>query len=120
MNCFIIIILYRYNCVYLMIYQCIIIIGIPIVTVSPKSLNKPVGSRVTFYCNGRGLKPLIYSWEQRSGGSWTTIQNAGKFFTPSTSLPAGQYVYRCIVSNPGGPVPSHKVFLNFYGECVLL
>ena len=94
------------------------IIGIPIISVDPSSLNRPVGSRVTFYCDGRGLGPMTYVWQQSSGGNWTIVRRGTKFLVPSTTLPAGLYVYRCIVSNHGGPVPSRNVTLYLYGECI--
>lgn len=62
---------------------------------------------------------MTYVWQQSLGGNWTIIRQGTKFLVPSTTLPAGLYIYRCIVSNHGGPVPSDNVTLYLYGECIL-
>lgn len=47
-----------------------------------------------------GMGSLSYQWQQEIGGVWTDIEEATDYsYTPSTSVNAGDYRYRCVVLN---------------------
>ena len=59
----------------------------------------------------------MYSWETRSGSSWTTINNANSpSYTTNRNMAVGQYTYRCAVRNEAGSVESNSATVNVYGE----
>ena len=59
----------------------------------------------------------MYSWERRSGSSWTPINNANRqSYTTNSNMAVGQYTYRCVVRNEAGSVASDGATVNVYGE----
>ena len=77
----------------------------------------PEGRSITLTCRAVGIGTLSYSWERKSGSSWTTVSNDNTTsYATDTTLAIGQYVYRCIVSNDAGSVVSKKAAVNVYGE----
>ena len=57
----------------------------------------------------------MYSWERRSGSSWTTVANSPSY-TTNSNMTVGQYMYRCVVSNEAGSVMSNSATVNVFGE----
>ena len=77
----------------------------------------PMGRSITLMCRASGLGTLVYSWERRSGSSWTTVSNDNTTsYTTDTKLTIGQYMYRCIVSNEAGSVMSNSATVNVCSE----
>ena len=71
----------------------------------------------TLTCSATGDGTLMYSWERRSGSSWTTINNANNpSYTTNSNMAVGQYTYRCVVRNEAGSVVSDRATVNVYGE----
>ena len=89
----------------------------PSITTHPRDVTIPVGSTTTLTCSADGDGTLMYSWERRSGSSWTTVSNDNTTsYTTDTTLTSGQYMYRCIVSNEAGLVMSNSATVNVYGK----
>ena len=93
------------------------ILGAPSIKIHPKARDVQKGRSITYYCRVSGLEPLTYSWEKSSGSAWTTVKSGSDLYTTNASLDIGQYVYRCKVSNRGGPIVSDNITVNVYGEC---
>ena len=72
-------------------------------------------------CSASGLGALTFSWEISSNGSnWTTVSNGNTTsYTTNASLPTGQYMYRCRVSNESESVVSSVTTVNVYGKYLL-
>ena len=100
------------------INPCYQILGPPVITDHPSRNNDiPVGRSITLMCRASSLGTLSYSWERRSGSSWTTVSNDNTTsYTTDTTLAIGQYMYRCRVSNDAGSVVSNNAIVNVYGE----
>jgi len=80
-------------------------------------VNIPVGSTTTLTCSVDGNGTLMYSWERKSGSSWTPINNANsQSYTTNRNMAVGRYTYRCVVRNEAGPVDSNSATVNVYGE----
>ena len=89
--------------------------GPPSITTHPRDVTIPLRSTTTLTCSVDGYGTLIYSWERRSGSSWTTVANSPSY-TTNSNMTVGQYMYRCIVSNEAGSVMSNSTTVNVYGE----
>ena len=87
----------------------------PSITTHPRDVTIPVGSTTTLTCSADGDGTLMYSWERRSGSSWTTVTNS-RSYTTNSNMAVGQYMYRCIVSNEAGLVMSNSATVNVYGK----
>ena len=91
--------------------------GPPEITDHPTGGDVAMGRSITLMCRANGLGILVYSWERKSGGSWTTINNAnGPSYTTNSNMAVGQYTYKCVVRNEAGPVMSNSAIVNVYGE----
>ena len=95
------------------------ILGAPTISIYPKTRDVPKGRSVTYQCRASGRNPLKYSWEQSIGSSWIPVKNNTVLYTTNATLGVGQYVYRCRVSNNGGPVVSKNIIVNVYGEYIM-
>ena len=95
----------------------LIVTGPPKITDHPTGGDVPMGRSITLMCRASGLGTLVYSWERRSGSSWTAINNANRpSYTTNTNMAVGQYSYRCVVRNEAGSVRSNRATVNVYGE----
>ena len=92
------------------------ILGAPEISIYPKARDIRKGRSITYQCRVSGLEPLTFLWEKSSGSTWTTVKSGSKLYTTNASLDIGQYVYRCKVSNRGGPVVSNNITVNVYGK----
>jgi len=96
----------------------VIYTGSPQITDHPSGGDVPMGRSITLMCRASGLGTLVYSWQRRSGSSWTTINNANRqSYTTNSNMAVGQYTYRCVVRNDAGSVLSNSATVNMYGEC---
>ena len=94
--------------------------GPPSITTHPRDVTIPLRSATNLTCSADGDGTLMYSWERRSGSSWTTVSNDNTTsYTTDTTLTIGQYMYRCIVSNEAGSVMSNSATVNVYGEGIM-
>ncbi|XP_065918202.1 receptor-type tyrosine-protein phosphatase S-like isoform X7 [Dysidea avara] len=91
--------------------------GPPLTTIHPRDVTIPQGTTTTLTCNATGSGTLMYSWERKSGGSWTPIKRNAKSpsYTTNSNMAVGQYTYRCRVSNEAGSVVSNSATVNVYG-----
>ena len=90
--------------------------GPPEITDHPTGGDVPTGRSITLMCRASGLGTLVYFWERKHGGRWTTVGNNNRRHTISTTLTMGQYMYRCNVSNEAGSDVSDRATVNVYGE----
>ena len=94
-----------------------IYLGPPLITTHPTDVSISVSSATILTCSATGGGTLIYSWERRSGSSWTSINNANSpSYTTNSNMAVGQYSYRCVVRNEAGLVMSRSTTVNVYGE----
>ena len=72
-------------------------------------------------CSANGLGTPMFSWEMSFNDSkWITVSNDNTTsYTTKTSLPVGQYMYRCRVSNESESVVSSVATVNVYGKYLL-
>ena len=89
--------------------------GPPLIITHLRDFTIPLWSTTTLTCIADGDGTLMYSWERRSGSSWTTVAN-GSSYTTNSNMTVGQYMYRCIVSNEAGSVMSNSATVNVYGK----
>jgi len=89
----------------------------PVIIDHPTGGDVPMGRSITLVCRASGLGTIVYSWERRSSGSWTPINNANSpSYTTNRNIAVGQYTYRCVVRNEAGSVVSNSATVNVYGE----
>ena len=95
-----------------------IYVGPPSITTHPRNVTIPVGTTTTLTCSATGGGTLMYSWERKSGSSWTPIKrNANSpSYTTNSNMAVGQYTYRCVVTNEVGSVVSNSTTVTVYGE----
>ena len=69
-------------------------------------------------CSANGLGTLTFSWEMSFNDSkWITVSDDNTTsYTTNSSLPTGQYMYRCRVSNESKSVVSSIAAVNVYGK----
>ena len=81
-----------------------------------------VGLNHTLTCRASGPGTLRYSWEiSTNGNSWTTVSDDNTTsYATDTSLPVGQYMYRCNVSNETESVVSNTAIVIVYGKYAFL
>jgi len=95
----------------------VIYTGSPQITDHPTGGDVPMGRNITLMCRASGLGTLIYSWQTRSGRSWTIINNANRqSYTTNSNMAVGQYTYSCVVRNEAGSVLSNSTTVNVYGK----
>ena len=68
-------------------------------------------------CRASSPGNVTYTWQRKIGKNWKTISNDNATsYTTDATLPIGQYMYRCKVSNEAGSVVSDVATVNVYGE----
>ena len=70
-----------------------------------------MGTNANLFCQATGMGTLLYSWEENSGSSWSTIN--GAIMSSYTTTTSGEY--RCIVRNDAGSV-NRTIIVNIYGK----
>ena len=83
------------------------------ITNHPKSVLLKRKQFCVLTCNASGPGTLMYSWEGKPEGKWTTINRYGTTYNTSAE---GRY--RCRVTNEAESVVSNVAYIRYYSECI--
>ncbi len=85
----------------------------PAITTQPGNQIVNTGTPASFSVVATGDAPLTYQWQQLLGGTYTNITGAtASIYTVSNPQTVGTFVYRVVVSGPGGTLTSNAASLT--------
>lgn len=84
-----------------------------VITDHPKSVLLKRKQFLVLTCNASGPGTLVYSWEGKPEGKWTTISRYGTSYNTSAE---GRY--RCRVTNEAESVVSTVAYIRYYSEWI--